>query len=265
MSQYRASAWSRSLSLMCRRVAARMDWRIVNRLSHLGLEGASHENASRHSSSPRGKRLKRKGHKLTRKSCPLILMRSCVWILPMALLPWTNHVAAGSEFLRGWKSCTVIGTPGDDPSLLGSPGRDVICGRGGDDKIKGLGGHDLIRGGEGDDILIGGEGDDRIVGGRGEDQAYGRDGVDQMLGGRGDDILEADDGSDVAHGGPGADSLYGTDGEDVLRGGAGNEHCIWARDGEAGDAVFGGPGRDRGRADSSDSEDSVELHPACWG
>ena len=182
---------------------------------------------------------------------------ACIAALTFATIPAS---AAGS-----WKPCTVSGTQGDDRRLEGTVRSDVICGLGGDDKIFGLGGDDIIRGGAGGDVLIAGEGDDRLFGGNGDDQLYGRDGADRLVGGRHDDTLEADDGSDVALGGRGSDSLYGTEGDDILRGGRGNEHCMWSRDNEAGDSVFGGPGIDRGSVDSADVEGSLERHPACWG
>src|SRR5439155_15778962 len=44
-------------------------------------------------------------------------------------------------------ACTIIGTPGNDASLTGTSGNDVICG---------IGGNDTIHGGLGNDFTIGG-------------------------------------------------------------------------------------------------------------
>lgn len=47
---------------------------------------------------------------------------------------------------------TIVGTPGDDV-LRGTSGNDVIVGRGGDDTIKGLRGDDRLCGGAGDEYF----------------------------------------------------------------------------------------------------------------
>jgi Ca2+-binding RTX toxin-like protein len=96
---------------------------------------------------------------------------------------------------------TVIGTSGDDPSLLGTPGPDVIVG---------LGGDDIIRGGDGDDIICGGEGADGLV---------GDSGADRLLGDAGDDLIRGEAGADAAEGGFGIDMIMGGLGTDLLNGG----------------------------------------------
>ena len=47
----------------------------------------------------------------------------------------------------------LIGTPGDDPFILGGPGDDRIEGRGGDDILRGEEGRDVYLGGRGTDTL----------------------------------------------------------------------------------------------------------------
>ena len=89
------------------------------------------------------------------------------------------------------------------PTIVGTPGDDVIQGTNRIDVIMGLGGNDTIRGGNGLDIICGGAGDDKI---------YGDNGVDVLLGGFGDDVLE---------GGNGLDTLIGGPGQDILRPGKG--------------------------------------------
>jgi Ca2+-binding RTX toxin-like protein len=78
-----------------------------------------------------------------------------------------------SEWSDGTESCDmddpnaniIMGTPGNDTALLGTPGDDVIFGLGGNDTIYGLGGNDCIDGGEGDDKIFAGPGTDTCVDG----------------------------------------------------------------------------------------------------
>ncbi|MDP4014233.1 MAG: calcium-binding protein [Candidatus Nanopelagicales bacterium] len=107
----------------------------------------------------------------------------------------------------GKKSCTIVGTPGND-RIRGTKHRDVICGLGGRDIIKGLGGNDVIRGGAGNDVLKGGRGADSLEGGRGADQLSGGDRADDLDGGPGDDLLDGDEGGDDIDGGSGDDVCY---------------------------------------------------------
>jgi Ca2+-binding RTX toxin-like protein len=104
---------------------------------------------------------------------------------------------------------TIVGTPGDD-ILSGTTGVDVIVGLGGDDQIYGHGGSDRICGHDGDDLLVGGDGADRLIGHSGDDTLRGGDGLDLLRGGRGDDTLE---------GGAGDDELFGSEGSDHMDGG----------------------------------------------
>lgn len=107
----------------------------------------------------------------------------------------------------GKKSCTIVGTPGND-RIRGTKHRDVICGRGGRDVIKGLGGNDVIRGGTGNDVLKGGRGADSLTGGRGADQLSGGHLADDLDGGPGDDLLDGDEGGDDIDGDSGDDVCY---------------------------------------------------------
>ena len=101
--------------------------------------------------------------------------------------------------------CTIVGSPAGDV-LRGTPGHDVICGRGGNDTVYGGEGHDLIRGDYGNDRLYGQGGREYIVGGPGADVLRGGGRDDELLGGRGADVLLARDGvPDLVHGGPGRD------------------------------------------------------------
>ncbi len=92
---------------------------------------------------------------------------------------------------------TLVGTPGDD-LLRGTDAVDVLMGLGGDDAVDGLMGADVVCGGAGADTLRGANGDDTLLGGFG---------VDRVEGGNGDDVLV---------GGPGSDSLTGGRGIDTL-------------------------------------------------
>ena len=135
---------------------------------------------------------------------------------------------------------TIIGTPGHDV-LVGTAGNDIIFGLDGDDVINGGGGFDVICGGPGSDalsgdsdadVLIGGSGNDYLIGGDGNDTLLGNDGDDQLFGGSGADTGFGGDGNDVLNGDADDDSLYGEFGGDALNGGDGD------------DRIFGGPGVD---------------------
>lgn len=106
------------------------------------------------------------------------------------------------------RGCTIRGTRGDDV-LIGTSGRDVICGLGGDDRLRGRGGGDVLYGDGGDDV---------IKAARGADTAYGDAGDDRIKGGKGKDVLAGGPGSDRLAGGAGADHLEGGGGRDRCRG-----------------------------------------------
>ena len=97
---------------------------------------------------------------------------------------------------------TIVGTPGRDV-LRGTDGPDVIMGLGGADVISGGNGNDVICGGSGADVLDGGNGDDQILGGFGADDLYGGNGSDTLIGGSGSDTLDQERGRGVEiQGGP---------------------------------------------------------------
>ncbi|MGH8548601.1 MAG: choice-of-anchor Q domain-containing protein [Methylococcales bacterium] len=77
---------------------------------------------------------------------------------------------------------TIIGTPGDDV-IAGTDRRDIIMGLGGNDTIRGLKGSDVICGNGGNDDLFGEGGDDIINGGPGIDTLDGGPGNDTCDGG----------------------------------------------------------------------------------
>jgi hypothetical protein len=92
---------------------------------------------------------------------------------------------------------------GKVPTILGTPGNDVINGTNGPDVIHGLGGADQINGLGGNDSLCGGYGYDTIDGGDGADVLIGWFGNDTLLGGSGNDRLLGNDGVDALDGGTG--------------------------------------------------------------
>ncbi len=135
---------------------------------------------------------------------------------------------------------TIIGTPGDDV-LQGTEGADVIFGLAGDDTITGAGGDDIICAGAGDDIVDGNDGGDIIFGGPGEDDLVGNGGSDVLYGGDGPDFLDGDGGSDQIYGGPGNDSITGGGMSDILFGEQGDDRLVGNGNG---DTIFGGSGSD---------------------
>ncbi|MFC4071563.1 calcium-binding protein [Actinoplanes subglobosus] len=160
------------------------------------------------------------------------------------------------------KTCTIVGTPGDDV-LVGTPGPDVICGLGGNDRIRGGPGNDTLDGGPGDDLLegeagadllIGGPGLDTLKGGAGNDTLRGGDDDDILDGGAGNDIIEAGGGNDDVDGGAtepepakAADRLIGGEGDDTVRGGPGADVI---EGGGGNDTISGGTGNDTATGDS---------------
>lgn len=115
------------------------------------------------------------------------------------------------------EEATIAGGPGDDV-LPGTPKRDVIVGGAGADEIRGKGGADLICAGPGADHVLGGKGADQISGGAGEDRLYGGRGPDRINGGPGNDLLRGGRGADVLRGGPGRNDISGGPGRDRIDG-----------------------------------------------
>jgi Ca2+-binding RTX toxin-like protein len=105
---------------------------------------------------------------------------------------------------------TVVGTEGNDV-LRGTPERDVIDGMGGDDTIFGQAGDDLICGGDGADLIHGGADRDVAYGGFGDDRIRGGDRPDFLYGEDGNDDLtdDAPDPGSLVSGGPGDDVFHG--------------------------------------------------------
>jgi uncharacterized repeat protein (TIGR01451 family) len=124
----------------------------------------------------------------------------------------------GNKKKKGKLSCatpTIIGTPGDDV-LLGTPAADSIVTFTGNDQVFSGGGKDLICAGAGADFVfsdtggdtvIGGGGADRLVGGGGGDLLKGKNGRDKLKGQAGNDVLNGGKKRDRCKGGPGRDTL----------------------------------------------------------
>jgi hypothetical protein len=141
----------------------------------------------------------------------------------------------------------VVFPVGSDDVAFGGPGRDCIDGGGG---------QDLMVGGPGDDnrpceftafvnpraAMTGGPGDDVLDGGPGDDSLDGIADDDTLIGGEGRDLIEDLSPSD-------SDRLFGDGGDDELN----------ATDGDGGDVVDGGPGRDRCSGDVRDTFRNCEI------
>lgn len=158
----------------------------------------------------------------------------------MAVMYWRTALAAGLllfvsalapvalggsdlRFCRG-QQATIVGTDGDDV-LVGSVGRDVIWAGPGNDTLSAERGNDVICGGAGTDLVRGGRNNDIVDGGPGDgDRAYGDLGDDQVTGGSGDgDEVAGNLGIDLVSGGSGDnDYVHGDYGWDRMDGGSGN-------------------------------------------
>jgi uncharacterized repeat protein (TIGR01451 family) len=119
---------------------------------------------------------------------------------------------------KGRPSCatpTIVGTPGNDvlqgtshsDVIVGLTGNDQIFAGGGNDLICAGGGTDFVDAGPGKDFVIGGSGPDKLIGGDGGDTLKGKNGRDKLFGGPGDDLLNGGKKRDKCKGGPGRDVL----------------------------------------------------------
>ena len=107
------------------------------------------------------------------------------------------------------QEATIVGTRGDDV-IEGTDADDVIVTFAGDDVIFSGAGDDLICAGSGDDVVFSGAGNDWVSLQGGDDFAYGGPGDDLLRGGTGDDVLEGGPGTTRARGQNGNDELWGT-------------------------------------------------------
>jgi Ca2+-binding RTX toxin-like protein len=156
----------------------------------------------------------------------------------IALLSRSNLTASGgndgfdeiflatcTRLLCDGQEVTIVGTEGPDV-LIGTAGKDVIHGLSGNDTIRGRGGNDVICGGNGRDTLSGGAGNDRLFGEGSNDTLNGGAGNDRLVGGAGDDSLTGSSGNDQLLGQSGDDQLDGGDGDDQLNGGPDDDICL---------------------------------------
>ncbi len=134
----------------------------------------------------------------------------------------------------------VIFTSGSGDTGFGGEGRDCIDGGAGNDRMFGGPGNDnrpceFTAFVDPQAALTGGPGDDTIFGGPGNDSMNGIFDDDTLFGGTGDDFLRDTSFRDE-------DRLFGGPGTDTLD----------ARDGDGGDLIDGGLGRDDCSGDASD-------------
>jgi hypothetical protein len=99
--------------------------------------------------------------------------------------------------------------------MVGTGQDDTLDGTAGIDMIFGLGGKNTLNGNSGNDLLCGGNSSDTLNGGDGNDILDGENGSDTLNGGNGNDILRGSSGSDTLTGGAGGDFFSGGTGSDV--------------------------------------------------
>jgi hypothetical protein len=106
-------------------------------------------------------------------------------------------------------------------------------------------------------LLKGTDKSDTLNGKHGEDEVRGLGARDWLYGGTSDDVL---------YGGDGNDHLRPNEGEDVVYGGDGNDH-LNGEDGQRGDKLYCGKGKDEYAADKKDYVDSSceKIAPARGG
>jgi Ca2+-binding RTX toxin-like protein len=113
-------------------------------------------------------------------------------VIVVALVGTFGSVSQAAVPTCRFETPTIVGTPGND-ILKGTPEHDVIVGLEGNDVIHGGGGADLICGNQGSDTIYGDIGPDNLLGNNGNDTIHS--GMDQnngdlIDGGPGDDILD---------------------------------------------------------------------------
>ena len=84
-----------------------------------------------------------------------ILISSAVWLTNTSAVISNAFATIEPNTCFGLPA-TKFGTPGNDNTLVGTPGPDVIVSLGGNDIIQGLGGDDHICGEDGNDRIDGG-------------------------------------------------------------------------------------------------------------
>lgn len=103
---------------------------------------------------------------------------------------------------------TILGTPGDD-LILGTQGADIIQSLDGDDRIRPGGGNDIVCAGSGNDTVFASVGHDLLIGEAGADVLDGGGGRDRLVSGPGNDIDDGGARDDRINGGPGNDQIHG--------------------------------------------------------
>ncbi len=160
--------------------------------------------------------------------------------------------------------CTMRVNAANEP-LIGTTGKDVLCGDSRNNTINGAGGNDIVLAQGGNDRLTGALGNDTLNGGPGADTALysgttavkanlttefatgvGLDvllGIENLSGSSANDRLTGSAVANALVGGGGADSMFGVGGNDALN----------SRDGVNGnDTLNGGPGTDTKTTDATE-------------
>lgn len=107
--------------------------------------------------------------------------------------------------------------PGGNPGGGGDGGGPAGTCRGQQATIAGTDGKDVLSGTPGDDVIVAGGGKDKVKAGKGDDLVCGNGGRDRLGGGGGDDTLRGGGGKDLMKGGGGRDACGGGAGRDVGR------------------------------------------------
>ena len=153
----------------------------------------------------------------------------------------TMHGGSGDDLLRG--------SVGNDPSITGDAGEDVMYGDGGSDTLDGGADRDIVWGDSGGTAPaeFATPGNDNVIGGDGNDDLYGEGGTDTMLGdvgsvaGNGTVTLTSGSGTDLMYGGGQDDRMYGQGGIDTMFGDGGTDLMLGNADN---DVMRGGTGED---------------------